>query len=104
MTDKNNNNGNIVLYQQLAQRLDSFEQQLVVVGEAIVQIARTEERVSVLLEQNNTLFGKLGDVQNAIKAIEIENAKQTQSLSFFERIGWIVVTAVVGGIAWLMKG
>ncbi len=89
---------------QLTQRLDRFEEQLGSVGEAIVQMARTEERVSNLLEQNNTLFKKMDRFQQAVEDIKIESAKQNQSLGFFERVGWIVVTAGVALAGYFARG
>lgn len=102
-SDNNDESGEKILY-QLSKRLDRFENQLIGVGDAIVQMARTEERVSVLLEQNTTLFKKVDRFQQSIEGIKIENARQKQSLSFFERVGWIVVTAAIGVVGWFARG
>jgi len=92
-----------LLFQQ-SQRLDRFEDQLGEVSKAIVQIAKTEERVSVLIEQNSLLFKKMDVFQKAVNEIKIESATQKQSLGFFERIGWIITSAFIGGLAWLSGG
>ena len=86
---------------QLLKRLDRFEQKLDGVQTAIVQMARTEERVSVVLEQNTVLFQKLEKMNIRVSEIEKENASQGKSISAFERISWIIISAVISGIAWL---
>lgn len=88
---------------QVLQRLDRFEQQLGEVRTAIVQMARTEERVSVVLEQNTVLFRKVDSLTNDIRKLEKENATQSQSIGTFERFVWIVITAAAGAVAWLFK-
>lgn len=71
-------------------------------------MARTEERVTIVLEQNAAIFRQLAEAQKErsslkeeIGNIKTENATQGQSLGFFERIGWIVASAIIGGIGWL---
>lgn len=94
-----------LLYQikQLNSRFERVEKQLDDVRTAIVQMARTEERVSTVLEQNTVLFAKVGKLTQKVHDLEKENATQGQSLNVFERLGWIMVTALVGLGAWWAK-
>lgn len=110
---------------QILQRLDKMEEKLDRVGEGFVQMARTQERVEIMLEHNNTLFRKIDSLtasaeefkeqtrenedtlKNRINELERVNATQGQSLSFFERLGWAVfatmmsiATAVFG---WVLR-
>ena len=88
---------------QLMQRLDRFERSLDEMRGAVVQMARTEERVSNILEQNTLLFKELSVVKNRLNDIEKVNATQGQSLSFFERFGWLIATGVAGVIGWMFR-
>lgn len=88
---------------QVLQRLERIEKQLDGVGSAIVQMARTEERVSVVLEQNTVFFRKLDALQTKVHELEKTDATQGQSLGVLERVGWIVVTAAISGLAWVFK-
>lgn len=88
---------------QINQRLDRFERSLDEMRAAMVQMAKTEERVSIVLEQTTTLFKQQRNHQERINRLERENATQAQSLSFFERFGWLIATAVAGVIGWWFK-
>ena len=94
-----------VFYQikELNRRFERVESHLDEVRLAIVQMARTEERVSMVLEQNTELFRKLNALQKQVGQLEKENATQGQSLGFFERLSWIVTTALVGLGVWFVK-
>jgi hypothetical protein len=88
---------------QVLQRLDRFEQQLSEVRVAIIQMARTEERVSVVLEQNTVLFKKVDSLTEKVGTLEKENATHGQSIGVFERFVWVVITAAAGAVVWLFK-
>ena len=73
-------------------------------GKALVQMAKTEERVSVLLDNNSLLFKKIDALELRTREVESINATQAQSLGFFERFGWLAATAIAGVIGWMFKG
>lgn len=85
----------------LNKRLDRFEGQLDGIRLAVVQMAKTEERVAIILEQTTTLFRQNSELQKRIAKLENENATQAKSISTFERLGWIAITAFIGSISWL---
>lgn len=99
---------------QIINRLDNMERKLDEMGKALIQMARTEERVSIIIEQNSVLFKQMGDatkersaLKDRIHKLETENATQGQSIGFFERAGW-AVAAVIGSIlsaiaGWMLK-
>lgn len=88
---------------QVTQRLDRFERSLDEIRAAMIQMAKTEERVSIILEQNTVIFKEMSDVKKRLADIEKVNATQGQSLGFFERFGWLIATAVAGVIGWMFK-
>jgi tetrahydromethanopterin S-methyltransferase subunit G len=88
---------------QITQRLDRFERSLDEIRAAMIQMAKTEERVSIILEQNTVIFKEMSDVKKRLGDVEKINATQGQSLGFFERFGWVVLTAGAGVIGWLFK-
>ncbi|MBL4860735.1 MAG: hypothetical protein JKX96_07745 [Acinetobacter sp.] len=92
-----------ILFQH-AQRLDRFEDQLGEISKAIVQMAKIQERVSILIDQNSALVEKDESLQIRINSLEIQAAVQKKSMSVFERIAWIVITGVVSGVTWVVKG
>lgn len=94
-----------LLYQikRLDVRFDNMERQLSDVRTAIVQMSKTEERVSLVLEQHTTLFKKLDDLTSKIQKLEKDNATQGQSINVFERFSWLVMTSLVGLAVWFFK-
>jgi len=88
---------------QLNTRFDRVEKHIDEVRVAIVQMAKTEERVSMVLEQNTVLFQKLDKLTVKVQELEKENATQGQSLNVFERVWWIIATALAGLATWHFK-
>lgn len=104
----------------LEKRLDRFEFQLDEIRSALVQMAKTEERVAIILEQTTQLFQKHStlqqcvndlqkesaekskEIRDKIAALEKENATQGQSLGFFERASWIVAGAIASIATWFI--
>lgn len=89
-------------------RLEHIEDKLSELNKVMINMARTEERVTIILEQLSTIFKQNAEAQKErallkeeINKLKTENATQGQSLGFFERIGWIVASAIIGGIGWL---
>ena len=88
---------------QLNHRFDRVEKHIDEVRVAIVQMAKTEERVSMVLEQNTVLFQKVDKLTSKVQELEKENATQGQSINVFERAWWIIATALAGLAAWYFK-
>ena len=88
----------------IEKRLDRFEFQLDEIRAALIQMAKTEERVAIILEQNVAMFKTVSDLQNRLNDVEKENATQQQSIGLFERAAWIVAGAVASiGTWWVTK-
>lgn len=94
-----------ILYQlkKMDDRFDKVDNTLNTVQAAIVQMARTEERVEILLKQNSVLFSELKEIKQRVTDLEKENAGQTKSICFFERTGWLLATTMAGVLSWKWK-
>lgn len=104
------NTGGKSVEEQILSRLNKMESKIDDLGRAMIQLARTEERVSIVLEQNAVLFKQSSNLReqsdllkDRIHKIETDNATQGQSLGFFERVGWIVITGLVSLISLVFK-
>lgn len=96
--------------EQFINRLENIEKKIDELGRAMIQLARTEERVSIMLEQNAAIFKQVTNMReqtdalkDRIHKLETENATQGQSLGFFERIGWIVITGLASIATLVLK-
>jgi len=84
-------------------RLERIEKKLDEVGQAIVLLARMEERMVTLFKRMDT-FDAGQDAHNVrISAVENKVGNNGQALRFAERLFWIIATASVGWLFMAIK-
>ena len=76
-------------------RLDRIEAKLDSVGEALVALARLDERMITLFKRMQTLDDQQSDQSNRLVKLEGNVGSNGASLRFAERVFWIVLAAVV---------
>jgi hypothetical protein len=79
-------------------RLERIEKKLDEVGQAIVALARMEERMITLFKRMDTLDLEQTQHGRRLTLIEGKVGNNGQMLRFAERVFWIVVTA---GVAYI---
>lgn len=86
------------------QRLERIEKKLDQMGEAIVALARMEERMITLFKRMDTMDQEQAQHSRRITLVENKVGSNGQSLRFAERVFWIVITAAVAFAFTQMKG
>ena len=76
-------------------RLERIEAKLDGVGEALVALARLDERMITLFKRMQTLDDQQSDQSNRLVKLEGSVGSNGASLRFAERVFWIVLAAVV---------
>ena len=76
-------------------RLERIEAKLDSVGEALVALARLDERMITLFKRMQTLDDQQSDQSNRLVKLEGNVGSNGASLRFAERVFWIVLAAVV---------
>ena len=77
-------------------RLDRIEGKVDKLADAIIQMARMEERlVSVFKRMDNTK-ATLKKLDNRLDDIERQAISRDQKIAFAERLFWMVITGAVG--------
>ena len=79
-------------------RLERIEKKLDQMGEAIVALARMEERMITLFKRMDTLDQEQAQQGRRLQLVESKTGNNGQMLRFAERVLWIVVTA---GVAYI---
>jgi hypothetical protein len=79
-------------------RLERIEKKLDEVGQAIVALARMEERMITLFKRMDTLDQAQAQQGRRLQLVESKTGNNGQMLRFAERVFWIVVTAGVAFI------
>ena len=67
------------------QRLEKIEQKIDRLADAVVSIARIEERVATVLKQNDRFFIRMDKMEERVDAVENKSNLNTRSFSFLER-------------------
>jgi hypothetical protein len=76
-------------------RLERIEAKLDTVGEALVALARLDERMITLFKRMQTLDDQQSNQSNRLVKLEGNVGSNGASLRFAERVFWIVLAAVV---------
>lgn len=85
-------------------RLERIEKKLDEVGQAIVALARMEERMITLFKRMDKLDQEQAQHGRRLQLVESKAGNNGQMLRFAERVFWIVVSAGIAYIFTTMRG
>jgi hypothetical protein len=85
-------------------RLERIERKLDEVGQAIVALARMEERMITLFKRMDKLDQEQSNHGRRLQLVEGRVGTNGQTLRFAERVFWIVVSAGIAYIFTTMSG
>jgi|TARA_B100001094_G_scaffold318911_1_gene363039 uncharacterized coiled-coil protein SlyX len=78
------------------QRLTRFEEKLDTINDALVSLARIEERVTTILKHNDRIHEQVQQLDSRLDELESQNAVQEFTLGKGERLFWLGMTVFVG--------
>jgi vacuolar-type H+-ATPase subunit E/Vma4 len=85
-------------------RLDRIEQKIDKLSEAIISIARAEEKLVMLENDKKFLMQKMVEVDDRVASIEKKVDETQGTISIIQRITWIgISTAVAAAIGAYLK-
>jgi hypothetical protein len=84
-------------------RLHRIENKLDKLAEAVVSLARMEERMVTLFNRMERYEGRQEGLEARIDEVETTNIKNGATLRFAERVFWIVATAAVSTGFWYIR-
>tara|TARA_R100000734_G_C3316888_1_gene109620 strand:+ start:1932 stop:2216 length:285 start_codon:yes stop_codon:yes gene_type:complete len=84
-------------------RLEKIEDKLDKLSEAVVSIARIEERVTTVLKQNDRLFSNFEKLELRVDKVETQANINAKTVSVTERFIWIVLSAIVAAIMYNLR-
>ena len=79
-------------------RLDKFEAKLDSINDALISLARIEERVTTILKNNERMHTEVNELDERVGDLEQQSAVQGFTLSKGERLFWIVLTFLVSAV------
>ena len=84
----------------LSRDVNRIEQKVDRLSEAVVALARLDERLAGHIEENRRLGERLERCESAIGTLREEVVSSTVKLGFGERLGWILIAALMGFLGW----
>ena len=84
-------------------RLERIEKKLDEMGEAIVALARMEERMVSLFKRMDSYDKAQTRTTERLEKIEKVQGVNGQTLRFAERVFWIIISALVGYLFFKMR-
>ena len=85
------------------QRLEKIEQKIDRLADAVVSIARIEERVATVLRQNDRFFIRMDKIEQRLDDVEAQSDVNSNTGRFIERFMWIVVAAAIGLLVYFVR-
>ena len=87
-----------------AHRLDRIENKIDKLSDAVISLARAEEKLINLENDRNIMLEKITRIEKKIDNVDLRITEQETTSRVIIKIFWIVLTAIVGAcIAFLIK-
>lgn len=87
----------------ISNRLEKLEGKIDKLADAVVAIARIEERVTTVLKQNDRFIARMDRLENRVEVVEQKAIVNAKGVSMFERAFWIVFAGIVSIIVYTFK-
>tara|TARA_R110002033_G_scaffold72910_1_gene124176 strand:+ start:2427 stop:2720 length:294 start_codon:yes stop_codon:yes gene_type:complete len=80
---------------QNERRLERVEEKLDKLAEAVISIARIEERVNTVLKHHDRFFNRLDKLEVRVDNVESKSLMNQNAISVAERFIWVLITTGV---------
>ena len=80
---------------QNERRLERVEEKLDKLAEAVISIARIEERVNTVFKYHDRFFNRLDKLEARVDNVESKSLMNQNAISIAERFIWVLITTGV---------
>tara|TARA_R100000808_G_scaffold23123_1_gene50889 strand:+ start:1073 stop:1351 length:279 start_codon:yes stop_codon:yes gene_type:complete len=84
-------------------RLERVEIKIDRLSEALVSMARIEERVTTVLKQTDRFMDRLDKMEERLEIVELQSNLNKKSVTSTERVIWILVTAGISTAFYMLR-
>jgi hypothetical protein len=88
------------VYTIQSQRLDRIEEKLDQMAQAIIALARAEEKISTLAEFNKQQSEQIQSLINRMDRVEQSVNSNANTVNVINRIFWLIASGLVAAITW----
>tara|TARA_B100000459_G_scaffold63120_1_gene34470 strand:- start:24687 stop:25001 length:315 start_codon:yes stop_codon:yes gene_type:complete len=90
------------VYTVQSQRLDRIEEKLDQMAQAIIALARAEEKISTLAEFNKQQSEQIQSLINRIDRVEQLVNSNASTVNVINKIFWVIIVGLLSAITWEM--
>ena len=87
----------------IAHRLEKLESKIDKLSDAVIAIARIEERVTTVLKQNDRFIARMDRLENRVEIFEQKAIVNSKGVSMFERAFWVVFAGIISIIVYTFR-
>jgi len=88
------------VYTVQSQRLDRIEEKLDQMAQAIIALARAEEKISTLAEFNKQQSEQIQSLINRIDRVESLVNSNASTVNVINKIFWVIIVGLISAITW----
>ena len=90
------------VYTIQSQRLDRIEEKLDQMGEAIVMLARAEEKIATLTSFSKQQSEQIQNLINRLDRVEQAVTSNSNTVALINKVFWLVIAGLVAAVTWEM--
>jgi len=88
------------VYTIQSQRLDRIEEKLDQMAQAIIALARAEEKISTLAEFNKQQASQVQELINRIDSVEQLVNSNASTVNIINKVFWLIIAGFIAAITW----
>ena len=88
------------VYTVQSQRLDRIEEKLDQMAQAIIALARAEEKISPLAEFNKQQSEQIQSLINRIDRVEQLVNSNASTVNVINKIFWVIIVGLISAVTW----
>lgn len=82
------------------QRLDRIEEKIDKLADAVVALARAEEKIHTLTSFSKQQSEQIQNIINRMDRVELAVGSNTQTVSLINKVFWVVVVGLISAVTW----
>ena len=90
------------VYTIQSQRLDRIEEKLDQMGEAIVMLARAEEKISTLTSFSKQQSEQIQNLINRLDRVDNMVSSNSNTVALINKVFWLIIVGLVSAFTWEM--
>ena len=83
-------------------RLNRIERKIDNLGEALIAIARVDERVAAVEERVSEIYSLIAEHEDRVRDLEGFAIENNQVIKNIIKLVWIIVTAIIGHLSFII--